>query len=417
MLRLDKIKKVYKTSDMEVVALKGVSLSFRKSEFVSILGPSGCGKTTLLNVIGGLDHYDGGDLYILGRSTKEFKDHDWDVYRNHRIGFVFQSYNLIPQSNVQQNVELGLTIAGLTKKEREAKAQKALDLVGLKGLYRKYPNQLSGGQCQRVAIARAIVNDPDIILADEPTGALDSVTSIQVMDILKAISKDRLVIMVTHNPDLAEKYSTRIINLLDGEVVGDSMPYSDEIDLYVRNLSYPNGENGTCFLSQTVIGKQYWDFLRHSMHQFSFRSACCLVAKRAIVEAHGVRFDERFRLGEDTLFVMDCYPLCQSLQVVEGPCYRYDRSEHWAEKYNLSWKEAEQCLSVFMDKYEKLPVKAPELPALMFGLYRIMIDKHERQMHWKWLRSAPVKRYIETQIPEKGWLFGLKYWIKEMCRK
>ena len=228
MLRLDKIKKVYKTSDMEVVALKGVSLSFRKSEFVSILGPSGCGKTTLLNVIGGLDHYDGGDLYILGRSTKEFKDHDWDVYRNHRIGFVFQSYNLIPQSNVQQNVELGLTIAGLTKKEREAKAQKALDLVGLKGLYRKYPNQLSGGQCQRVAIARAIVNDPDIILADEPTGALDSVTSIQVMDILKAISKDRLVIMVTHNPDLAEKYSTRIINLLDGEVVGDSMPYSDE---------------------------------------------------------------------------------------------------------------------------------------------------------------------------------------------
>ena len=196
-----------------------------------------------------------------------------------------------------------------------------------------------------------------------------------------------------------------------------TMPYSDEIDLYVRNLSYPNGENGTCFLSQTVIGKQYWDFLRHSMHQFSFRSACCLVAKRAIVEAHGVRFDERFRLGEDTLFVMDCYPLCQSLQVVEGPCYRYDRSEHWAEKYNLSWKEAEQCLSVFMDKYEKLPVKAPELPALMFGLYRIMIDKHERQMHWKWLRSAPVKRYIETQIPEKGWLFGLKYWIKEMCRK
>ena len=228
MLRLESITKIYKTADMEVRALNGVSLSFRKSEFVSILGPSGCGKTTLLNIVGGLDHYDGGDLAILGRSTKEFKDHDWDVYRNHRIGFVFQSYNLIPQENVQQNVELGLTIAGLGKKERAQKAKAALDKVGLKGLYRKFPNQLSGGQCQRVAIARAIVNDPDIILADEPTGALDSVTSLQVMDILKEISKDRLIIMVTHNPDLAERYSTRIINLLDGNVVGDSMPYSAE---------------------------------------------------------------------------------------------------------------------------------------------------------------------------------------------
>lgn len=213
---------------MEVQALKGVSLNFRKNEFVSILGPSGCGKTTLLNVIGGLDHYDGGDLLILGKSTKDFKDHDWDVYRNHRIGFVFQSYNLIPQNNVQQNVELGLTISGMSKKDREKLAREALDKVGLKGLYRKLPNQLSGGQCQRVAIARAIVNNPDIILADEPTGALDSVTSVQIMDILKEISMDRLVIMVTHNPDLAEKYSTRIINLLDGEVIGDSSPFSTE---------------------------------------------------------------------------------------------------------------------------------------------------------------------------------------------
>ncbi|MCR5079129.1 MAG: ABC transporter ATP-binding protein/permease [Bacilli bacterium] len=226
MLRLDKIRKTYKTADMEVQALKGVSLNFRRNEFVSILGPSGCGKTTLLNVIGGLDHYDDGDLVILGKSTKDFKDHDWDVYRNHRIGFVFQSYNLIPQNNVQQNVELGLTISGMGKKERERLAREALDKVGLQGLYRKLPNQLSGGQCQRVAIARAIVNNPDIILADEPTGALDSVTSVQIMDILKEISRERLIIMVTHNPDLAEKYSTRIINLLDGEVVGDSMPYS-----------------------------------------------------------------------------------------------------------------------------------------------------------------------------------------------
>ena len=228
MLRLDKIVKTYKTADMEVRALKGVSLSFRKNEFVSILGPSGCGKTTMLNVIGGLDHYDEGDLYILGHSTKKFSDRDWDVYRNHRIGFVFQSYNLIPQSNIQQNVELGLTISGLNKAEREAKARAALDKVGLSGMYKKRPNQLSGGQCQRVAIARAIVNNPDIILADEPTGALDSVTSVQVMDILKEIARDRLVIMVTHNPELAEKYSTRIIKLLDGNVVDDSMPYDEE---------------------------------------------------------------------------------------------------------------------------------------------------------------------------------------------
>ncbi len=216
---------------MKVEALKGVSLSFRKNEFVSILGPSGCGKTTLLNIIGGLDHYDDGDLYILGHSTKNFKDHDWDVYRNHRIGFVFQSYNLIPHQNIQQNVELGLAISGLSKAERQKKAREALDKVGLQGMYKKKPNQLSGGQCQRVAIARAIVNDPDIILADEPTGALDTQTSGQVMDILKEVSKEHLIIMVTHNPDIANKYSTRIINLLDGEVVGDSMPYSAEEEM------------------------------------------------------------------------------------------------------------------------------------------------------------------------------------------
>ncbi len=231
MLRLEKIKKVYKTSDMEVVALHDLSLSFRKSEFVSILGPSGCGKTTLLNIIGGLDHYDSGDLFIQGLSTKNFKDHDWDVYRNHRIGFVFQSYNLIPQENIQQNVELGLAISGLKRQERERRAREALDRVGLQGMYKKRPNQLSGGQCQRVAIARAIVNNPDIILADEPTGALDSVTSIQIMEILKDLSKDRLIIMVTHNPEIAEKYSTRIINLLDGQSIGDSMPFSPEDEI------------------------------------------------------------------------------------------------------------------------------------------------------------------------------------------
>lgn len=231
MLRLHKICKDYKVADTVVHALKGVSLSFRKNEFVSVLGPSGCGKTTLLNIIGGLDKYSAGDLFINGRSTKEFKDSDWDVYRNHRVGFIFQSYNLIPHQTILGNVELALTIAGVSKNERIKKAKKALDKVGLEGQYNKKPNQLSGGQCQRVAIARAIVNDPEILLADEPTGALDTTTSIQIMEIIKEIANDRLVIMVTHNAKLAEQYSTRIINLLDGEVVGDSNSFSKEEEI------------------------------------------------------------------------------------------------------------------------------------------------------------------------------------------
>jgi len=228
MLKLDNITKIYQTKEMKVEALKGISLAFRKNEFVSILGPSGCGKTTTLNIIVGLDHYTNGDLLIDGRSTKKFKDHDWDVYRNHKIGFVFQSYNLIPHENILENVELALTISGVSKEERVKLAKEALDKVGLKDMYSKKPSELSGGQCQRVAIARALVNKPDILLADEPTGALDSKTSVQIMDLIKEISKDKLVIMVTHNPTLAEKYSTRIINLLDGKVVGDTNPYSLE---------------------------------------------------------------------------------------------------------------------------------------------------------------------------------------------
>ena len=228
MLRLDRIVKIYETSTLKVEALKGISLCFRNNEFVAILGPSGCGKTTALNVIGGLDHCTSGDLVINGVSTKKFSGHDWDVYRNHRIGFIFQAYNLIPHESVLENVELALTISGLKKEERVARAKKALDNVGLEGLYAKKPNELSGGQCQRVAIARALVNEPDILLADEPTGALDSVTSVQIMDLIKEISKDKLVIMVTHNDELAKEYATRIINLKDGEVIGDSHPYSAE---------------------------------------------------------------------------------------------------------------------------------------------------------------------------------------------
>ena len=226
MLQLKNIAKTYGTSaDGKVQALKGIDIEFRENEFVSILGPSGCGKTTLLNIIGGLDKYTTGDLVINGKSTKEFKDRDWDTYRNHSVGFVFQNYNLISHQSILSNVELALTLAGMGKQERRKKAIKALEEVGLKDQIHKRPNQLSGGQMQRVAIARALVSDPDILLADEPTGALDSSTSIQIMDLLKEIAKDRLVIMVTHNPELAEKYSTRIVKLLDGKIIDDSNPY------------------------------------------------------------------------------------------------------------------------------------------------------------------------------------------------
>ena len=227
-LQLKNIKKDYLSGEETVHALKGIDISFRKSEFVSILGQSGCGKTTLLNIIGGLDRYTSGDLVINGKSTKEFKDRDWDTYRNHSIGFVFQSYNLIPHQNVLSNVELALTLSGVSKAERRRRAKEALEQVGLGDQLKKKPNQMSGGQMQRVAIARALVNNPDILLADEPTGALDSETSVQVMEILKEVAKDKLVIMVTHNPELAEQYSTRIIRVLDGEVVSDSMPYTPE---------------------------------------------------------------------------------------------------------------------------------------------------------------------------------------------
>ena len=230
MLELNGIRKTYVTGTTSVEALKGIDLKFRDSEFVSILGQSGCGKTNLLNIIGGLDKYTSGDLKINGRSTKDFKDRDWDAYRNNSIGFVFQSYNLIPHQTVLSNVELALTLSGVSKAERRQRATEALEKVGLKEQIHKKPNQMSGGQMQRVAIARALVNDPDILLADEPTGALDTQTSIQIMDLLKEISKDRLIIMVTHNPELATQYSTRIIRLLDGTITDDNNPYNGEDD-------------------------------------------------------------------------------------------------------------------------------------------------------------------------------------------
>ena len=232
MLQLRKIHKQYQTGQLIQTALDSVSLNLRDNEFVAILGPSGSGKTTLLNIIGGLDRYDSGDLIINGISTRQYTDRDWDSYRNHTIGFVFQSYNLIPHQTVLANVELAMTISGVSRAERRKRAAEALEKVGLGKQLHKKPGEMSGGQMQRVAIARALVNNPDILLADEPTGALDSETSIQVMELLKEVARDRLVVMVTHNPELAERYATRIVTLKDGEIRSDSMPYEPE-----------NGEN------------------------------------------------------------------------------------------------------------------------------------------------------------------------------
>ena len=245
MLQIKKLRKTYGINSKDisdhVQALKGISIDFRDSEFVSVLGPSGCGKTTLLNIIGGLDRYTSGDLIINGKSTKEYTDRDWDTYRNHSVGFVFQSYNLISHQTILENVELALTLVGMKPKERRKKAKEALKIVGLSEKINKKPSELSGGQMQRVAIARALVSDPDILLADEPTGALDSETSAQIMDLLKKVSKDRLVIMVTHNPDIAKKYSTRIIKLLDGEITDDSNPYNaTKEDLEKSNYNVSN---------------------------------------------------------------------------------------------------------------------------------------------------------------------------------
>ena len=230
MLQIKQICKQYKTGDLVQNALNNVSLNLRDNEFVAILGPSGSGKTTLLNIIGGLDRYDSGDLIINGISTKKYTDRDWDSYRNHTIGFVFQSYNLIPHQTVLANVELALTISGISGAERRRRATEALEKVGLGNQLHKHPSEMSGGQMQRVAIARALVNNPDILLADEPTGALDSETSIQVMELLKEVARDRLVVMVTHNPELAERYATRIVTLKDGVICSDSMPYEPEDD-------------------------------------------------------------------------------------------------------------------------------------------------------------------------------------------
>lgn len=308
MLQLKNITKNYLSGDNEVQALKGIDIEFRENEFVSILGQSGCGKTTLLNIIGGLDRYTSGDLIINGKSTKEFKDKDWDIYRNHSVGFVFQSYNLIPHQTVLANVELALTISGVGKSERKKRAIEALQKVGLGDQLNKKPNQMSGGQMQRVAIARALVNDPDILLADEPTGALDSKTSVQVMEILKEISKDRLIIMVTHNPELAKKYSSRIVKLLDGKIIDDSNPYksSEEDVKKARNKKDKSGKASMKFTTAVRLSLNNLMTKKGRTFLTSFAGSIGIIGIALILSlSHGMQSYIN-RVEEDTL---SSYPL------------------------------------------------------------------------------------------------------------
>ena len=308
MLQLKDITKNYLSGDNEVKALKGIDIEFRENEFVSILGQSGCGKTTLLNIIGGLDRYTSGDLIINGKSTKEFKDKDWDTYRNHSVGFVFQSYNLIPHQTVLANVELALTISGVGKTERRKRAIEALQKVGLGDQINKKPNQMSGGQMQRVAIARALVNDPDILLADEPTGALDSKTSVQVMEILKEISKDRLIIMVTHNPELAEKYSSRIVKLLDGKIIDDSNPYkaSEEDVKKARNKKDKSGKASMKFTTAVRLSLNNLMTKKGRTFLTSFAGSIGIIGIALILSlSHGMQSYIN-KVEEDTL---SSYPL------------------------------------------------------------------------------------------------------------
>ncbi len=308
MLKLKNITKDYLAGDSKVEALRGISIEFRKSEFVSILGPSGCGKTTLLNIIGGLDRYTAGDLIIAGRSTKKYKDKDWDAYRNHSIGFVFQSYNLIPHQTVLANVELALTLSGVSRAERRRRAADALSQVGLSDQMHKRPGQLSGGQMQRVAIARALVNDPEILLADEPTGALDSATSVQVMEILKNIAKDRLIIMVTHNPELARDYSTRIVRLLDGQITDDTNPYDggEEETAPASTAAEKTGRTSMSFL--TALSLSFHNLMTKKARTFltSFAGSIGIIGIALILSLSSGVQAYIDRVEEDTL---SSYPI------------------------------------------------------------------------------------------------------------
>lgn len=309
MLELKSICKRYVTQSFTQVALDSVSLSFRDNEFVAILGPSGSGKTTMLNVIGGLDHFDSGDLLIDGISTKDFHDRDWDAYRNNRIGFVFQSYNLIPHQTILENVELALTLTGVGHAERRQRAREALEKVGLGEHVNKRPSQLSGGQMQRVAIARALINDPEIVLADEPTGALDSTTSVQVMDLLKDVARDRLVIMVTHNPELAYQYATRIVNLADGKITDDSDPF--DVAKAVRREAKPTRKTSMSFVTALGLSARNLMTKKGRTAMTAFAGSIGIIGIAAILAlSNGVNGYIK-KVEEDTL---SSYPLTISKQ-------------------------------------------------------------------------------------------------------
>lgn len=309
MLELKDICKRYVTQSFTQVALDSVSLAFRDNEFVAILGPSGSGKTTMLNVIGGLDHFDSGDLLIDGISTKDFRDRDWDAYRNNRIGFVFQSYNLIPHQTILENVELALTLTGVGHAERRQRAREALEKVGLGEHVNKRPSQLSGGQMQRVAIARALINDPEIVLADEPTGALDSMTSVQVMDLLKDVARDRLVIMVTHNPELAYQYATRIVNLADGKITDDSDPF--DVAKAARREAKPTRKTSMSFVTALGLSARNLMTKKGRTAMTAFAGSIGIIGIAAILAlSNGVNGYIK-KVEEDTL---SSYPLTISKQ-------------------------------------------------------------------------------------------------------
>ena len=309
MLELKGICKRYVTQSFTQVALDNVSLPFRDNEFVAILGPSGSGKTTMLNVIGGLDHFDSGDLLIDGISTKDFHDRDWDAYRNNRIGFVFQSYNLIPHQTILENVELALTLTGVGHAERRQRAREALEAVGLGEHVNKRPSQLSGGQMQRVAIARALINDPEIVLADEPTGALDSTTSVQVMDLLKDVARDRLVIMVTHNPELAYQYATRIVNLADGKITDDSDPF-DVADA-ARREAKPTRKTSMSFVTALGLSARNLMTKKGRTAMTAFAGSIGIIGIAAILALSNGVNNYIKKVEEDTL---SSYPLTISKQ-------------------------------------------------------------------------------------------------------
>lgn len=350
MLQLKNITKDYLSGDQTVHALKGIDIEFRKSEFVSILGPSGCGKTTLLNIIGGLDRYTSGDLIINGKSTKEFKDRDWDAYRNYSVGFVFQSYNLIPHQTVLANVELALTLSGVGKKERKQKAIKALEDVGLKEQIHKKPNQLSGGQMQRVAIARALVNDPDIILADEPTGALDTETSVQIMEILKDISKDKLIVMVTHNPELAEKYSSRVIKALDGKVISDSNPYTEDDEKNEGELKAKSGKTSMNFLTALSLSLNNLMTKKGRTFLTAFAGSIGIIGIALILSlSHGVN-DYIAKVQEDTL---SNYPLTIYEESMDASSVMEVFMKDENKEYNDDKIHSKQLVGKVFDKISK----------------------------------------------------------------